>query len=729
MDSIRINVSPSSSLREEPTNTTIHKQKPRGFFVKLARYIDFLLKAIIYITVFALPLVFSPGTFDAISLPKQSFLAIMVLLGLILWLLKMLVSKDFNLHRTPLDIPILIFGAIYLIATLVSVSPATSVLGFYGRLDGSFLSVLYLIILYYLIVNNLNKKKDIIGLVLTLVLSALIAGIYAMLQMFGIYIIPSALTKSKIFNTVGTLNALSVFIMAVIPVTTALALRKNNEARMSFAGTSILLYIILILINAKAAWWGLIAASLVLLLLPATEKQTDKKWLILPALIGLISLAFVFTANFGLNLPKETTLSTKNSIQITTDALKERPVFGSGPETYAYDFSKFRAASMNNDANWSLRYDKGGNDWLTTATTTGIVGVLAYALLIVMAVITGLFNYRKASDEDMKYITLGATASVVAVAIMGIFFFSNFALALVLWVAFALISIARRSKEKSDDDVKDLSLKNASLEVKVFSTVFFILLFVGSFYGIYFASKSYIADANYNKAIAQTNKIETLKDSEKNFEKAIKQNPYREAYRLSLTRVLLFEANQENQKSDKEKDVKKIQDYLSRAIDQGKRAVSQNPQSISNWEGMIIVYRNTALYASGAVDWIEKSYLEALKLEPTNPVLVNGIGQVYLTKNEPAKAEEQFNKALALKKDFADPHFNLALVYKDNKLYDKALNELNIYLVAVPDSQDAKTEIDNIKKLQANQATETSESSSLRGQPPADSTNSQNSLQ
>ncbi len=575
-------------------------------------------------------------------------------------------------------------------------------------------------------INNFSTKKQIMGLVLTLVMSAIVVAVFALLQMFGVYILPVTITKTKVFNTLGSLNALSVFIMAVIPITTALALRRENEARLSFAGTSILLFILLILINVKAAWWGLLVASIVLVVVPAMEKKIDKKWLALPALMALMSLAFVFNASFGLNLSKDITLDYKNAIEQTKQVIKERPIFGSGPETYSYDFSKYRSASMNNGVNWSLRFDKSANDWLNSISTTGILGTLAYVFLLIVAVVTGIFNYRKATDEDMKYVTLGATAAVVAVGIMGLFYYSSFGIALILWVSLALIGVARKSQEKAADDTKDLNLRNISLEAKVFSTVFFVLLFAGAVFGMYFAGKSYAADVTYQKGIAKTDKTETLADAEKVLIKAVKQNSYREVYRLSLSRILLVEANLENQKAEKEKDVKKIQDYLSRAIDQGKEAVNTNSNSVANWEGMIIIYRNAALYASGAIDWIEKSYNEALKLEPTNPVLVNGLGQVYLTKNDTAKAEGQFNKALSLKKDFADPHFNIALIYKDKKDYAKAITEMETYLKAVPDSTDAKTELDNIKKLQANQETTTSESSSLRGQPTTDTTNSSN---
>jgi putative inorganic carbon (HCO3(-)) transporter len=725
MDTIKVN-GPVHGHEEAPVTVqprASKKQKRRFSF--LGEPFDLLVKAFIFITVFFLPLIFSPSSYDVLQLPKQAFLGVFVLLGLVFWLGKMFVTKNFTLKRTPLDVPILLFAAIYLIASLVSVSPVTSVLGFYGRLDTSFLTTLFFVIFYFLVTNNIKTKKQIMGLVLTLVMSGILVSIYALLQMFGVYLLSTGVTKAKTFNTIGTPNALAVFIMALIPITTALALRKENEARLSFAGTSVILFILLILINVKAAWWGLFAAGIVLVGLPMLEglKKAERKWLLLPAVIGVMSLLFVFTSNFGLNLPKEIQLNGKEAITQMKKAVKERPVFGSGPETYAYDFSKFRSESLNNAENWSLRFDKSASEWLTNISTTGLVGTIATLLLLILGVVTGYVNYQRSKDEDMKYITLGATATVVAVAVMNLFYFNSFSLLLVFWLSLALIGIARKTTEAAEDDVQDFNLKSVSFEAKVFSGVFFVILFVASCYGLFFVSKSYAADIHYRKGLEKTQKVEDLPAAVDSLKKAVSYNPQRENYRLSLSRVYLVQANVENQKGEKEKDMKKIEGFLKGAIDQGKAAVDTNPASVSNWEGLIIVYRNAALYATGAIDWIEKSYAEALKLEPSNPVLVNGIGQVYLTKNDVVKASEQFAKALSLKTEFADPYFNIGLVYKEKKDYAKAIESLQKYLTYVPDSTEAKTEIENIKKLQAGGKPATT-GNDLKGQPPTETTTS-----
>ena len=143
---------------QSQSETPVTRKSKSSFLNKLIKILDYALKGLIYLTIFGLPLVFSTQSYDVLSLPKLSFLAIAVLISLMLWLIRMVISRDFKMRRTPLDLPILIFGAIYFITSLISISPLTSIVGSYGSLDGSFITVILFIILYYLIVNNLCTK-------------------------------------------------------------------------------------------------------------------------------------------------------------------------------------------------------------------------------------------------------------------------------------------------------------------------------------------------------------------------------------------------------------------------------------------------------------------------------------------------------------------------------------------------------------------------------------------
>lgn len=706
-----------TKIKEEKTLVKKPDKKRLGGLVKL---LDKAIKVIIYATIFLTPLIFSPFTFDTLELPKQSFLGIMVSVGLILWLLKMVLQKSFSLRRTPLDIPILVFVGVYLISSLVSISPLVSLLGFYGRLSSSFISTIYLVVLYYLTVNNMKTDKEISGVFLSLFMSAILVALIGILQIFGIYILPSSVTQIKTFNTVGTLNAMAVFLMGVVPLGLAQSLFKKSESRISFTVSTVFMFILLILLNIQAAWLGLLAATIGIGALAIYKKSKDMNWslLAIPGVLALLSIVFVFYSSFGVNLPKEVTLSKDRAVSQVQKVVKEKPIFGSGPETYVFNFSKHRTADMNKAPEWSLRFDKAGGEWLTILATTGILGLLSFGFVVVMALVLGIKQSINSSDTS-KYLSMGLTGTVLAISVYGLFYYTNSSLSLVLWVSLALISLLSL-RNKKDEAPKEIGVTSGSLEVKVFSSVFLVLLLLGSFYSIYYSTQAYGADVKYREGLELALTDEDLSKSEKALKEAIEKNGQRENYRLSLARLLLIEANIESQKENQDDvDTEKIQSLLARAIDEGKLAVNLNPMSVANWESMAVIYRNASLYATGAIDWIKATYSEAINLEPTNPILVNGLGQAYLTNKETDRAKELFSEAIALKDNFADPYFNLALAHKDAKEYDAAIAQFNKFLELVPDNEDAIKQIQEVEDIKSGKIVLDENDGSLQGRPPA----------
>jgi len=694
-------------------------KKPGRFAAAASKYLDMAVKFLIYGTIALFPLVYLSSTYDVLELPKQALLGIFVSITIIAWLFSMVLKRNFRLKRTPFDVPILVFVGAYLIASLVSISPSTSIIGFYGRLSTGLLPLVYLVGLYYAVVNNMKTKKEISGVFLALFVSTILAAGIGFLQTSGAYILPGEITKSKVFNTVGTINALAVFLAAMIPFGVAQSLKKEGETKISFIAVSAFMFVLLVLLNVKAAWWGLFASGTFIAVLAGLKQKKDWRMLAFPAALALLSLAFVFNASFGKALPKEATLDRDIAQSQVKQVLKEKPIFGSGPETYVFDFSKYRTDEMNNSQVWSLRFDKARNDWLNMLATTGILGTAAYALLVVFAVVLGAMQFLKTEDESEKFLELGAIGSIVTIAVMGLFYYSTASLLLVLWVSLAILgAISAREKTKTE---QEFDMSKISLESRVFAFVFLMLIFGGAAYSILYNSKVLAADIKYRKGLEFAQKAETLSDSARMFEGAIRQNGLRENYHLSLARVYLIQANLENQKGEKDKKVETVQNLLTRAIDEGKVAVNINPVSVANWEGMALIYRNAALYATGALDWIETSYNEALKLEPSNPIIVNGLGQVYLTKPDVDKAKEYFERAIKMKADLPDPHFNLAIVYTEKKEYDKALSEIDLYSKYMGgETEDAKKAKEEINKLKNAKVKPTPSTDKLKGKPPAE---------
>ncbi len=63
--------------------------------------------------------------------------------------------------------------------------------------------------------------------------------------------------------------------------------------------------------------------------------------------------------------------------------VKQRPVFGFGPETFGESYWRVRPKEHNLTSEWNFLYNKAHNEWLNLAANTGIFGLGSHILLLV----------------------------------------------------------------------------------------------------------------------------------------------------------------------------------------------------------------------------------------------------------------------------------------------------------------------------------------------------------
>ncbi|MGE5041403.1 MAG: O-antigen ligase family protein [Candidatus Levyibacteriota bacterium] len=107
-----------------------------------------------YALFFLVPLILYPKTFELFEFNKLWITLGFSLVILFLWVSKMLSTGKIILRKTPFDIPILLFLASQMIATIFSIEPHTSFWGYYGRFNGGLTSLMAYIFLYYAFVSN-----------------------------------------------------------------------------------------------------------------------------------------------------------------------------------------------------------------------------------------------------------------------------------------------------------------------------------------------------------------------------------------------------------------------------------------------------------------------------------------------------------------------------------------------------------------------------------------------
>jgi len=115
-------------------------------------------------------------------------------------------------YRAPLAVPALLFGAVFVAATLTSIRPETSWWGSYQRGQGTYTNLSY-IALFALLVGNLRRREQLDRLVSAVVLTATSVAVYGVVQHLGLDPLP---WKGDVITRVSSTMGNSIFVAAYL---------------------------------------------------------------------------------------------------------------------------------------------------------------------------------------------------------------------------------------------------------------------------------------------------------------------------------------------------------------------------------------------------------------------------------------------------------------------------------------------------------------------------------
>ncbi len=604
--------------------------------------------------------------------------------GLVAWLLQKILTRDFRVVRTPLNIVVALYVAVQLISTIMSISKTTSLWGFYGRGNGSLINTFVYAGLYVLIVNVFSDKEDLLKLVWTVVGASVFAAVYGLLQAAGFYLLPFDFTKYETFNTVSGVTGLAMIFVPVLGLALGMLLSKKGRFTLTMSAAVGIFIIVFGLLNPSGFSLVVIVAGLAVIGAALWRREFNSKVLIVSGALILLAAILLFFPKTGLRVPSEVQLGKKFAWQETTAVLGQYPLVGTGPETFIYDFSRFRPAEINRTPLWSLRFDQADNEFFNALATTGLTGFAALILLLGTALIIALAAVTEKKDNELAYVSVGLFAALLTLAAAMSVTYLNTASAVLLWSLVGLIGALRSGGTQPENQGPEQT------ELKLLTYAALTVVSIAAIAGIYTQFRNLAADTKYRDGLKASQNVRQFAQAYDSLKQATGLNSRNDLYNLAIARVLLMQVNLEGKKD--KPDTKIIQTNLTEAINRGKYAVQLVPVSPGNWEALASIYRNAGTYAADALPLIEKSYLKALTLEPTNPVIVNALGQVNLTRRDFSKAKQRFEQAIKLKADYADPYINLGLLYKDKKEYDKAIKEFETALKLQPNNKQVQQE-------------------------------------
>lgn len=652
--------------------------------------------ACLYLLVFLVPIFYLPWTSNILEVNKQLVLIVLTVVGGLSWLGSMLAGKELVVRRTFLNVAVIAYLAVFGLATWFSKSPNLSFFGYEGNQYTSLLGMISFAILYFMVANSARTVKSARWLFGSFLASGLVALIVGILGMYGVAM-PGT---GGNFNTVGSVFSLGVFAATLLLLVAGFLLIESKEhAGLMPEGkwgvvTKVGLYLIALLglfvvlaLDFWAAWAMLIVGALVLLGFGIAYPKDfpDMSKFVMPLLVLVVALLFMWVPTpIRVSVPTEVSPSLKGSWTIAKSALRADPLLGSGPATYLYDYAKFHDKSVNETIFWNLRFDRANSHLMTLLATTGIFGVAAYLLLVLAVLFRGLQFVMKTQEREPRHMALVLLAVFAGVVTSKVLYASNLALEFVFWLTLGLIAVA----------ISDVTMKKSFPEAPRMSLLLsfcFVLLLVVGVGFVYLTGQHYVADVMYTKAL-QADREGRLEDALAKLGDAASLDTGNDAYFRNLSQANLLMINTEAAKTgkddaEKQQIARKIVNLASLAVNSALVAKNIAPENVSNWSQLAFIYQNISPFTDGALDEALKSYEEASKLEPSNPVYPTQIGRIYLAKSDEArsksaskdekeakaakdsvtdylgKAEDKFNAAISMKGDYAPAHYNLALTY------------------------------------------------------------------
>lgn len=656
------------------------------------RTLDLSILSVLFLSFFLLPVFFLGKTTQGAGFEKFSLFYFLTFLGSAAWMLKGFLSGGLRLKKTPLDIPVLGFLAVFSISALSSVGRAESLLSSYGSPGKGLLAVVAGVLFYYLLINNAGRGK------LKLLIGALASSSFILIifEAFRLSFLPAARGISS--APLSSWSGLAMFLLAMLPIFTVILTQPTEilpESSKPAVATARILAVaavlgdlfVLFLLSGFTFWPAGIAGAAIILMFYLTKTvKISGKDLTVPAIVFLLLVASMVVGGLRparLKLPAEVSLSRNISWQVARRALKENPIFGSGPSTFYYDFDKFRPAEFNSSPLWDTGFNDASGLFLEALATIGIAGSLF--LLILMTKSGSLLYDSLSRARGSRSLLLGFFSSFFSIIILTAAFYADpsFLLLSFLILCLGLALAASHSKR-----VKTVSLNLNLGRGSLAPASLLLSVGVGSLILLALAAKISAADALAMRALGQTEMEAKISD----IRSAAGLDPYSDAYLISLADLLAAKAQGEEKGGESGA---AGNDYAL-ALAAGKKAIGLAPQKSDDLEAVAMIYESSPLIDPG-VSEAGRLYLKSRTLSPSSPspllhLALNEMKASQATsdpaarKNHYAAAESDLDEAIALKSDFAAAYYTRSAVYEKQGKLDKAIDDMEKAYTFVPDN-------------------------------------------
>ncbi len=668
--------------------------KVKKYWIEKDNIYQKLLTILLQLLLITIPLFASKYVYD-FRVNQEAILKLFNVILFAIFLMKIINTGKYSLQRTKLDLPLILFSLVLFLSLFISKTKAVSF--------QEFIIFLSYILIFFLITNNLNRKKDFNPFIYLFFIISLLVSIYTLMQYYGID--PYLSDLHNLTSTIGQKNWISNYLAMIFPVVFSyFLLEQTKKNKIKYFFLLSILYATLMICQSRGIW---ISISLtVILAIYIIFKfnllkifQENKKRLSLLLLIFLV-ITIIYSTDNPLNksaitVPQralstfdeqDPSINTRLLIWKTTlEMIKDNPIFGSGIGTFKMNYLNYQAEFLKNNPYYIQYSGKAGeahNEYLQMWAEIGIVG-LGIFIGIILIFYSLIIDYWKENDSDKeKIIVFGLVSGITCFLIHCLFTFPFHvpALGVTFFALLGLTVIYARKinlpKTYSDNRTKESKLKNKRIKITLTIIVLVFMIWAINLIAVrpyiaeikYFKGMRHNVDGNYSEALSY-------------FEQAASLYPYNGRILHALGTTYYNLGN-----------LTKAEEVLLQT--------TRYRIDAKTFYNLGLVYRQAGLFSKA-----EEEFRYAAYLIPKFTKAYYDLGYLYFTQEKYDDTIEQWNKILEIEPNFNNKYIvlnNLGIVYKKKEMPDKALEYFLEALVLAPEGspiiEDIEKEIKNLDK-------------------------------
>lgn len=588
---------------------------------------------------FIVPLFFLPLTTEFYVFNKVILLQYAVVFLLLIWAVRIFFEQGMRILKTPLNLAVLGLMLSYLLSTFIQSPNKVS------AMSGQTGIILSVGLLYFIIINHFRGRKPAINIMAALIASSVALSWLAIFAYLGVFSNTGLdWIKPKFWTPSGSPLLTGIFMLLLAPGTLYWAFKSK-----AFLEKTLLL----------------LAGALQIL-----------------CLILIVSLFVDKTLTFNYLFPQY-------GWAIAVEGLKNirTALLGVGPGNFLSAFSRFRPVALNNSSIWTMKFTANTNIYLNLLSTVGVLGLASYLWFAWVSLKRE--HFKGALINKVLYISL------VTSFIIQLVFNANI---LVLFVTFLIAGLLQAMQMPVETDMGyEYKIKSQGTAWGVVAAI--LILAVAVFY---WQGRVWAADYTFRKSLVAAS--ENKGPETYNLQiKATMLNPYAENYRLAYSNTNLALANAiASQENLTDQDQDKVVRLISQAIREAKYAIGLNPLISDYWLNLARLYRNITNVAADADQWALAAYQEAVRTDPTSPLLRVDFGGMFYALQAYDQAILQFSQSINLKPDYANGYYNLAAAYREKQDWTNAFLNMEQAVNLVPvDSPDYQRAFEELEELRA----------------------------